>query len=122
DRMRRHHRVVDDVLDQIGADRAAVHMQRDIAGAVAVEVADAIHDDSRANLADNCGGLSYVVFIFSTSNVLTPPESHDAGPASITQIRERFCTSSESILDNGGAVGCEGSAGRRRAMALRAGP
>ena len=56
-----YHCVVDDVIDHIRAGRADVLMQRKIAGAVAVKIADAVQANIRANLGDNCAGLNHVV-------------------------------------------------------------
>src|SRR5262245_20847102 len=56
-----HYGVVDNVIDQVRTRRADVLMQRDIAGAIVVEVADATHADIRASLGDSDGGYNCVV-------------------------------------------------------------
>src|SRR5262249_431509 len=68
DRMRRHHRVVDDVIDQIGAGRAAVHMQISLVPSPSRSPMPPARPDVCANWAENSGGLSYVVFL-----LLAPP-------------------------------------------------
>src|SRR5262245_14960994 len=53
--------VVDNVIDDVSTRRREVLVHQDIAGAVAVEIADATHADVQASLGDGGAGYDRVV-------------------------------------------------------------